>query len=221
VNGASAANGTILWTENGFGSITSGEDILTPTYTAALEDAGNTVTLTMTVTSSLTPVCSPAATAIYTILVNPLPTATAGGSQTICSNTSATVSGASAANGTIFWTHNGAGNISNGQGTTTPTYTASASDAGSQVILTMTVTSSFIPACNLSLIATASYTIIVNPLPTATAGGVQTICSNETATVSGASSLNGFILWTEKSLLAYFHSLKIRISLNLLFLINL
>jgi gliding motility-associated-like protein len=197
VNGASSSNGSILWTENGAGNIINGQGTLSPTYAAAIGDAGNTVTLTMTVSSSYTPACSPPATATYTIIVNPLPTATAGGSQTICSNTSATVSGASAANGIIFWTHNGAGNISNGQGTTTPTYTASASDAGSQVILTMTVTSSFIPACSLSLTATASYTITVNPLPIATAGGVQTICSNETATVSGASSLNGFILWTE------------------------
>ena len=197
VNGASSSNGSILWTENGAGNIINGQGTLSPTYAAAIGDAGTTVTLTMTVLSSYTPVCIPSATATYTIIVNPLPTATAGGSQTICSNTSATVSGASAANGIIFWTHNGAGNISNGQGTTTPTYTASASDAGNIVTLTMTVTSSFIPACNLSLTATASYTITVNPLPTATAGGVQTICSNETATVSGASSLYGFILWTE------------------------
>ena len=55
----------------------------------------------------------------------------AGGSQTICSNSSATVNGASAANGTILWTHNGAGNITSGEDILTPTYTAASEDAGS------------------------------------------------------------------------------------------
>ena len=101
-----------------------------------------------------------------TVFVNPSPTAMAGGSQTICSNTSATVNGASAANGTILWTHNGLGTITNGQGTLSPTYTANASDVGNIVTLTMTVTSSFTPACVPA--ATATYTIIVNSSTTTT-----------------------------------------------------
>ena len=166
VSGASSSNGSILWTHNGLGTITNGQGTLSPTYTANASDAGSQVILTMTVTSSFTPACVPAATATYTIIVNPLPSATAGGSQTICSNTSATVNGASAANGTILWTHNGAGTITNGQGTLSPTYTANTSDVGSQVILTMTVTSSFTPACIPA--ATATYTIIVNSSSTTT-----------------------------------------------------
>ncbi|TDD94327.1 T9SS type A sorting domain-containing protein, partial [Flavobacterium cellulosilyticum] len=194
VSGASSTNGTILWTHNGVGSITAGSTTLTPTYAAAAGDASKTVTLTMTVTSSIG--CTPAlkATATYSIIVNSLPTATAGGSQTICSNGTATVSGASSTNGTILWTHNGAGSISTGSTTLTPTYTAAAGDAGKTVILTMTVTSTI--GCTPIIKATATYSIIVNPLPTAAAGGSQTICSNGTATVSGASSTNGTILWT-------------------------
>ncbi|MFV8378400.1 LamG-like jellyroll fold domain-containing protein [Flavobacterium sp. LB3R33] len=193
VSGASATNGTILWTENGAGTITAGATTLTPTYTPTAADAGTSVTLTMTVTSNNA--CAPQTqTATYTIIVNPLPTAIAGGTQTICSNATATVSGASATNGTIVWTENGAGTITAGATTLTPTYTPTAADAGTAVTLTMTVTSN--NACAPQT-QTATYTVIVNPLPTATAGGTQTICSNATATVSGASATNGTILWTE------------------------
>ena len=61
-----------MWTEDGAGTITSGETTLTPTYTAAEGDEGKTVTLTMTVTS--TNACaSQIATASYSVIVNPLP----------------------------------------------------------------------------------------------------------------------------------------------------
>ncbi|MEI7594575.1 MAG: T9SS type A sorting domain-containing protein [Bacteroidota bacterium] len=188
VSGASATNGIIAWTENGAGSITSGANTLTPTYTAAAGDAGNTVTLTMTVTGAAP--CATQVTATYTVYVTALPTATAGGNQTICSNGAATVSGATSANGTIAWTENGAGSITSGSNTLTPTYTAAAGDAGTTVTLTMTVT-----GCSSNAVAT--YSVYVPALPTANAGGTQTICSNGTATVSGATSSNGTILWTE------------------------
>ncbi len=193
VSGASASNGTILWTENGAGSITAGENTLTPTYTPAAGDAGNTVTLTMTVTSNNN--CGTAsATATYAVSVDPLPTASAGGSQTICVNGTATVSGTSYSNGTILWTENGAGSITAGGTTLTPTYTPAAGDAGNTITLTMTVTSN--NNCGTTS-ATATYAVIVDPLPTAFAGGSQTICINGTSTVSGASASNGTILWTE------------------------
>ena len=56
---------------------------------------------------------------VVVVTVYQSPTASAGGSQTICSNGTATVSGASATNGTIAWTHNGLGSITSGA-TTSP-----------------------------------------------------------------------------------------------------
>jgi hypothetical protein len=71
-----------------------------------------------------------------TITVIDTPTASAGGSKTICQTGTATVSGATSSNGTILWTHSGAGTLS-GETTLTPTYTPAAGDAGTTVTLTM------------------------------------------------------------------------------------
>ena len=187
---ASYSNGTISWTEDGAGSITAGANTLTPTYTAAAGDAGNPVTLTMTVTSNNT--CGTAtATATYTINVDPLPTASAGGNTTICSDESYTLAGgeASYSNGTILWTHNGAGSITSGANTLTPTYTAAAGDAGGKVTLTMTVTSD--NNCS-SATATAIYTINVSPLSPVTPGiisGTTDVCSGSTNLIYSVSAV--------------------------------
>ena len=131
----------------------------------------------MTVTS--TNACAPqTATATYSIIINPLPTASAGGSQTICSNGTATVSGANASNGTISWSENGAGSITAGSTTLTPTYTPTAADAGTTVTLTMTVTST--NACAPQT-ATATYSVIVSPANTVgSASSIPTLCINTT-----------------------------------------
>ncbi|WP_180904009.1 glycine-rich domain-containing protein [Flavobacterium chungangense] len=103
------------------------------------------------------------------------PTATAGGSQTICQTGTATVSGASSSNGTIAWTHNGAGSLSN-ETTLTPTYTPATGDIGNTVILTMTVSNG---PCVTP--ATATYSVIVNATATATISGTATVCQGGSA----------------------------------------
>ena len=146
-------------------------------------------------TTNTTTTCAGPQSNAVDISITPAPTASAGGSQTICSNGTATVSGASASNGSILWTIGSAwGSISN-QTTLTPTYTASQFDAGTTVTLTMTVSGSGV--CN-GQSATASYLIHVYPIPTASTGSSPFIymCSNSSATVSGATSSNGTILWT-------------------------
>lgn len=183
VSGATSGNGSIMWTENGDGTLT-GETTLTPVYTSVASDAGKTVVLTMTVSNSP----CPAATATYSVIVIGTPSASAGGSTTICETGTATVSGASAANGAILWTEDGYGSLF-GQTTLTPVYTPAAGDAGKTVTLTMTVSNG---SCTD---ATASYSIAVMAAPVATAGGITAICEGGTATVSGATASNGTILW--------------------------
>ena len=131
-------------------------------------------------------------TGTATLTVDHLPTASAGGSETICSNGTATVSGATATDGTILWTHDGNGSLAD-ETTLTPTYTADASDEGNAITLTLTVTSN--NTCGIAT-ATATYTVNVDPLPVALAGGNETICTDGSVTVSGASASNGTILWT-------------------------
>jgi gliding motility-associated-like protein len=191
VGGASFADGTILWTHDGNGTLTD-ETTLSPTYNPALGDEGTTITLTMTVTSNN--ICSPLmAQATYTVNVDQLPTATAGGSQTICVNQTATVSGVSASNGIISWIDDGAGSITSGETTLTPVYTPSMGDAGNTITLTMTVTSD--NECN-PYTDFDTYTVIVEPLSTAIAGGSATICPEDIHIVSGASVEYGTILWS-------------------------
>ena len=106
--------------------------------------------------------CQSATSLPTTVVVQGLPTASAGGSQSICSNVTATVSGAAATNGTIAWTENGAGSITSGATTLTPTYTPAAGDAGNTVTLTMTVTSNNTCAPQTQ---TATYSINVTGAP--------------------------------------------------------
>ncbi len=114
---------------------------------------------------------------VLQVIVDPLPTASAGGSTAICVNASATVSGATAANGTVLWSHNGAGTLDN-PGTLTPTYNAVSGDAGNTVTLTMTVTSD--NTCGTAT-ATATFAIVVedcciNPTNGGEIAGDQSIC---------------------------------------------
>jgi len=104
---------------------------------------------------------------VVVVTVYQSPTASAGGSQTTCSNGTATVSGASATNGTIAWTHNGLGSITSGA-TTSPVYTAVIGDAGHTVTLTMTVSNS--PCAN----ATATYSVNVSSCARTWTGATST-----------------------------------------------
>ncbi|TSJ39111.1 gliding motility-associated C-terminal domain-containing protein [Fluviicola chungangensis] len=189
VTGAVANYGTISWSHNGSGSLANPTTI-NPTYTPNAGDVGNIVTLTMTVSSNNA--CAPAIeTADFTISVQGLPTISITNSSTICSNSTATVSGVSASNGTILWTHNGSGSLSNST-TLTPTYTPSTLDAGNAVSLTITVSSN--NSC-APVSASAIYTVNVNRLPVAVAGNSVTICESNPYTVTGASFNYGTANW--------------------------
>jgi gliding motility-associated-like protein len=191
VGGATAANGTILWSENSAGSITSGETTLTPVYSTVAADGDNNVILTMTVTSDNK--CNPAVqTAFYTIQVDSLPNASPALSQTICAGSAVVINGALASDGLINWSENGAGSITSGQGTLNPTYTSSIADVGNTVTLFMTLTST--NACSPAQ-QTVQSTVLLDPLPVATAGSIQSECEDIPITVSGASAANGSIAW--------------------------
>lgn len=182
VYGSIASGGIINWIHDGNGII-SGESGTTPAYVADATDAGNTVILTINVFSNNA--CAPmTATATFTIEVNPLPVAMAGGTSTICPNgASVTVLGASAANGTVMWTHNGTGTLTN-ETTLFPIYTAAIGDAGDTILLEMVVTGNAVCANVTS--DTAWYTIIVTPFGNTfiDAGDDVTISAGTSATIN-------------------------------------
>jgi hypothetical protein len=186
--GASASNNAgINWTHNGTGSIANPTSLTTAAYSPGPGETG-TVILTLTATGNGG--CGNVIDAKNLILVAP-PTASAGGSATICSNQTHVVSGASASGGTIAWTEDGAGSITAGANTLTPTYTAAAGDT--TVTLTMTVSN------GTCADAVATYTINVTTAPSASAGSAFSTCENSGAiSITGgasASNHNG-ILWT-------------------------
>lgn len=191
VSGMTAQYGTISWTHNGSGNLT-GTSTTTPTYTPSPIDANNTVTLTMTVTSNNS--CAPnTATSTYNFIVQGNPVATDGVTSSTCSGTTYTITSANSMNGTIQWTHNGSGTLTNST-TNNPSYTPGPLDDGNTVVLIMTVTSN-----NLCAPGTAMAFHILNiiPLPVAVAGGVGTVCENDSIQVSGAMGSFGTINWTE------------------------
>jgi hypothetical protein len=149
--GTDGDGATYQWYAGGCGSgsvLGTGATLLvspTSTTTYYVRRVGNTSCTNTTTCAS------------QTITVDPLPTASAGGTDGVCPGDAATVSGASSSGGTILWTHNGSGSLTNAT-TLTPTYTSVSGDAGNTVTLTMTITST--NSCSPAT-ATASYTVDV------------------------------------------------------------
>ncbi|MBK6838089.1 MAG: SprB repeat-containing protein [Bacteroidetes bacterium] len=146
--------------------------------------SGFSGTVVLTLTSSGGSCGTASASKNLTVVAQPTASGS-GGSQTICAGGSATVSGISASNGTISWTENGAGSITSGGATVSPTYTSQAGDAGNTVTLTMTVTG------NPCTVANATYTVLVNALPSISVSPASpNVClgSGVSLTVSGAST---------------------------------
>ncbi|PVX45014.1 putative secreted protein (Por secretion system target) [Flavobacterium sp. 103] len=163
--GGSATGGT--WSDGGIGGTFSPSDTdLNATWTP-LSGYSGTATLTLTTSGGL---CG-TKTASKTQVVNIQPTASAGGSQSICANQTATING-TATNGTILWTV--------GDGATTGTFDdpTKASPVfipnqffSGTAILTMTVSNG---NCTP---ATATYTVNVNASPvTVDPGADSTHC---------------------------------------------
>ncbi|WP_281321928.1 HYR domain-containing protein [Flavobacterium aestivum] len=199
VSGASASNGTILWTHNGTGTL-SNATTLTPTYTPTTSDPGNNsglVTLTMTVSNG---VCPPV-TATYQVTVQIGPIVDAGVDRIVCS-TNPNVSLAGSVSGSVdsgTWSSSGSGTFSPDNVTLSATYIPSPADiTAGTVTLTLTSYDPYQDPINFPCYVpvTDQMLITIKPAPTATAGGNQSICPNGTATVSGATSSNGTILWT-------------------------
>ncbi len=189
LGGNAAVFGTGTWTVTGVPVGGNASDIsfasastANTTATASASAVPGDYTLTWTISYSSGP-CSSSSNASLTLTVTAQPTATAGGSANICQDGSYTLTGgeATSSNGSVLWTHNGAGSITNAT-TLTPTYTAAAGDAGNAVTLTLKVSNA--PCTD----ATAVYTVNVSAAATANANSDQVVCAS-----SPDVTLNGII----------------------------
>jgi hypothetical protein len=201
--GPNLANVTFSWTgPNSFSS-----SLQSPSISSVSAAAQGTYSLIVTSNSGN----CPSAPGQVTVTVNPIPTANAGTTQTICqggtTNGLGGSVGGSATGGT--WTSNPVGTFSNPIDLNA-TWTPPQGFSG-DAILTLSTT-----GMNPCAAATSTVTITVNQAPTANAGNVQTICqggtteplngsiggsatggawtSNPVGNFSNASSLNS--MWT-------------------------
>ncbi len=192
-------HGTVKWTSDGQGTIDN-DDTDKPTYNAVAADAGNTVTLTMTVKSNATDIdgttpkpCADASKT-YELAVKPLPTVavTTAVNQEICAEDAFAVE-ADVANGTIKWTSNGGGTFDDDTAANT-TYNSVPADAGKTITLTATVTSGFTPSCG---VVSDTYDLVVNALPEAE---IQTAINGEICADGEfhltATANNGTVKWS-------------------------
>ena len=191
--GYTATNGAISWSTSGDGTFTNGTRA-TPTYVFGPNDktTGEVITLTMSVTNAG---CGSAITT-FTLTINPA-TATAGAtsSATVCASSNTyTISGYTAAHGTISWSTTGDGTFTSGT-TASPTYHFGPNDrsTGGLITLTMSVT-------NGPCVPTASFNLTISPTPSATTGSTTSarVCASvNTYTIpAGYTSTHGTISWS-------------------------
>ncbi|NVO03121.1 MAG: gliding motility-associated C-terminal domain-containing protein, partial [Bacteroidetes bacterium] len=194
--GGSATNVTI--TENGAGTvnpITSGTSPFSFTYTPAAGDAGNIVIITVTTNNPLGSPCV-AATATYSLTVNPSPTMTSANAQTICSGNAVNIPLTSSVPSTYSWIATANANIT-GESTTAQS-TGTINDN-----LVNTTTSVLTVVYNVTPTATTggcigtpqTVNVTVNPTPTMTSSNAQTICSGAGVNIPLTSSVASGYSW--------------------------
>ena len=190
VSGANANSGTIEWTHDGNGTLT-GINSLTPGYTSVLADAGNPVTLTLTVTGNNA--CgNNTATASYLINVNSIATVNPIAPMEYCEGeTTPAVALSSNLGAAVTYNITGGQDIglfNRNNVTEIPAFTAV---AGTRTI-TITPVYDGCPGEPLDVVIT------VNPTPGVSAAPLsQTICSGEETDILLGSNLAGSTFyWT-------------------------
>lgn len=175
---------TILWTHNGFGTLT-GATTISPVYTPDPVESGIVV---LTLTANGIPPCGPASDPMTLTIIH-APIASVGPDLSTCPGQSVEITEASAQNySSLLWTHNGLGSLSNTT-TLTPVYTPNPSEQGS-IILTLTVYGMEVcsdTVVQLQLTITIHQLILVNAGPTqAIPAGTSTWLSGQATGGSGA-----------------------------------
>ncbi|QOI98199.1 MAG: autotransporter-associated beta strand repeat-containing protein [Flammeovirgaceae bacterium] len=193
---ASALNvASVFWSHTGSGSLFNA-NTLTPTYFSSPTETG-VVTFTLTGFSSGS--CS-SINDVMQLTITPAPVAIAGNNDAVCEGTptfdfAARTTPASFANGTVFWTHTGAGSLSSNT-IINPVYTVHPSDVNTTITFTLTVTS---PSAVCSPVQ-SQFTLNVNRAAIASVPLPATVCEpqriNLSGTIGGSASSGAWSLIT-------------------------
>lgn len=173
---------TATWT-GGAGTYNPNASTLNAVYTpTAAEVAAGTLKLKLTTNDPNGP-CGPALDEVV-IKFDQIPVANAGADQTICAGSTVTLAGSFGGSATsATWTTSGTGTFSPNATTMTAIYTPSALDITAGTV-TLTLTTNDPPGpCTP---AVDQMTITINPGATVNAGPDQTICEDQTVTLSGS-----------------------------------
>ncbi len=180
LNGSVTNATTISWTSNGTGAFTPNNTTLNATYTPSAADiTAGVVTLTLSTTSNAP--CNASDT--MKITINATPTASAaGGDQTLCGITTATLAANTPATGTGAWSFvSGSAVITN---STSATTTVTGLTPGSSYTLRWTVSNGVCPP------STDDAIITVSLLATANAGSSRVVCATSPAVVLSGNITN-------------------------------
>jgi len=185
-------NATIAYNVNPGGNQTivlnaSGTATITNTY------ASTTVYTLISATSPGSPGCSQPQTGTVTITVVPPPVVAIASSQSVCPNSSATVTFTGTPNATIAYNVNPGGNQTivldaTGTATITNIYTVTT------IYTLISATLNGSPSCSQPV--SGSVTITVVPLPTAAISIGTTVCSGSSATITITGTPNAIVNYT-------------------------
>ncbi|MBI3501119.1 MAG: PKD domain-containing protein [Bacteroidetes bacterium] len=178
------------WASSGTGTFTPNSSTLNAVYhPSAADTTAGTVTLVLTTTGVGS--CSPA-TDTMKVTITHAPVANAGADISVCSNNANASLNGSSSTGTGTWSTLGSGTFSPNNTTLNATYVPGAADisAGSvNLILTTTGNGN----CNAEKDTVA---IIFTAPPTASAGGNQTVCANNSVVALSGTSSTGSGHWS-------------------------
>lgn len=188
VGHASATNATVLWTENGTGSITAGANTLTPTYTPGV---GETGVVTLTITATGTGTCNTTNVVDdMKLTINPLPLPGITGESNTCLNSTETYSTESGMTGYLWNVVDGT--INSGQGTNNISVTWTGSGAPS-----VSITYSNANGCEPAIPAILNVTVNSLPQPDLSVNTDQA-CQNTDLFLSG-NPIGGSGIYTNHS----------------------
>jgi len=182
--GSATATGdytSLIWLTDGDGSFIAGQGTLTPTYDPGPNDIINgSVILRLRAFGAGS--CSNRTDAMI-LNITEQAVAEAGNNETICSNSTLTISSATATGdySSLVWSTSGDGSFAAGQGTVTPTYTPGATDISSGSVV-LTITANPQGSCAID---TDNMTLTINPEATVGAGPDQSICALDDVTLAG------------------------------------